>query len=443
MENDDYNNISTKWYIDNGWRNDNASIYYSVSAWVWSDKEISTVLMLKSNTENAGVSAFHSGGKKWEYMTVIYPYADNPESFELSLLNKYGTTVIKDITAVALRDNRFKEATGAFSEHLFTKKISSRKRILFVGGSTVKGHCSEPNTLPFIMQLKLESIYPGKYEVVNYGIDMYHLEGHLISYNTDPVLKDSLHSILPVNYIFQPLISSLKPDYVFVALSDWGSESCQLSFSCKSTAVQLELFCLNSCEVFGENNCNAVIDALLEYKTYPSEDNYKILKQIYLTAQQCSTTRMEKMKSYDFDTIGDVNIFNPINKNTNDFLEAYSGGNTYFRHLFNKFVSLIRNSSKIHGFTIPVDLVSLYTHEPQGYFMRLYGSQMYDGLCRELNNTGSLNCLDIDSLFQAKYSTLNYGDYLKAGIFCDGYHSTYRGLEFIADELFSYFKDEI
>ncbi|WP_420265527.1 hypothetical protein [Candidatus Magnetominusculus dajiuhuensis] len=442
IENTDYNRFSNKWTVDDDWRNKDKSVYYSVSAWVWSDTKVSAMLTLKSDTENLGVSFFHSGDKKWQYLTVIYPYGDNPEYFKIGLSNRYGTAYFRDITAVALRDNRFKEKTDLFSEHLFKDK-TSRKRILFIGASNVHSYTSLDDgyfsTIPFLLQSKLESIYPGKYEVVNYGLVSYGLESDLVSYKTNDLLTGPLYRVFGnnVSFVCEPSISSLKADYIFISLTPWGPSFQQMRLNRDG---QFKISCFNGCDSFnGKNNCNAVLDSLLKYINYPSVDNYKILQQTYSSAQQCSTVMDKIIK----DVNGDLYNLNNIDNN-NYFLDLYSGANSEFRYVVNKLVTLIGHSSKTFWFTMPTDLVmSRLSLNKSDYFSHLYGTKLSDDICRDLNDNKLLSCLDIDRFYQNEYSVLNLSDYSKIGIFFDLVHLTYRGNEFIADTLFSYFEGKL
>ena len=63
------------------------------------------------------------------------------------------------------------------------KKEANRIRIVIVGNSTVNGVASVAHhaTFPYLLQLKLETLYPGKFEVINYGIGAGGLLDQIIS----------------------------------------------------------------------------------------------------------------------------------------------------------------------------------------------------------------------------------------------------------------------
>ncbi|KWT84961.1 hypothetical protein [Candidatus Magnetominusculus xianensis] len=439
--NGDYTLFTNTWHIDTDWRNNEKNIYYSLSAWVWSDTELSTMLMLKSNTENIGVSAFHNGGRKWEYITVVYPYDDNPEYFEVSLLNRNGTALFRDVTGLALGDNRFQGVSvsrgGGFSERLYPNE-GKRKRIMLVGGSSIQGYGAFNRTVSIILQSKLETIYPGKYEVINYGMGGYRLEGDLISYDTDKMFNDTLLRLFRYNplfasiqqdFIYEPSIKSLKPDYIILSITPFHS----------SWAIN----CLDTCAIFnGYNNCNASLDALLKYKTYPTVSNYYALKQTYLSALECSNKYDERIKIDESSRAHNIDSV-ALNK----YYDLYSGTYTAIWYLVTSIANIFGQHSDVYAITMPINSYMIRINPDSKnysyYNTYLYESNVYSKVCRELNTKGIIGCLDIHQDFQRKYSSLDYNKYVETGYFFDNAHFSYRGNEYIADTIFSYLKAQL
>ena len=188
-----YINIPNKWQ--------SKLMNFSVSGWVWSDTPISTFFKIVSDTGREAMSAYHSGNGEWEYLTVVYPFSEIVTRFQISLVTKQETARFDKIKPVVIVDDRF----NIFCDNLKTlrEKITYRKgnriRIIMVGNSTVAGFGDSQNaSIPYILQSKLESLFPGKFEVINYGIGGWNLQSQIISLNTVFFYKDPYHlPILP------------------------------------------------------------------------------------------------------------------------------------------------------------------------------------------------------------------------------------------------------
>ena len=164
----------------------------AVSAWVWSDTPRSAYLRIEYDGEKTAESAFHSGSGKWEYLTVVAPYRITGEKLHLALRLRTGNARFRAPELLVVSDDRFDGILppqdiggGRLRERLAYKKDSNRYRIVVVGNSTVNGvaFASHHASLPYLLQLKLETLYPGKFEVMNYGIGAGGLLDQIISVN--------------------------------------------------------------------------------------------------------------------------------------------------------------------------------------------------------------------------------------------------------------------
>jgi hypothetical protein len=79
----------------------------SVSAWVWSDTPAGAFLKLSNLKGREAVSAFHSGGSRWENLTVVYPYDEKLSLLRVSLVTRIGTAKFGEIRPIATYDDRF------------------------------------------------------------------------------------------------------------------------------------------------------------------------------------------------------------------------------------------------------------------------------------------------------------------------------------------------
>ena len=153
--------------------------FVSVSAWVWSDAPRSAYIRLDYDGDKSAESAFHSGSGKWEYLTVVAPYSITGGKLRLALRLNTGEARFRTPDLLILADDRFDGILppqdiggGRLRERVSYKKNLNRYRIVVVGNSTVNGvaFVAHHASFPYLLQLKLETLYPGKFEVINYGV---------------------------------------------------------------------------------------------------------------------------------------------------------------------------------------------------------------------------------------------------------------------------------
>ena len=132
-DDDDYDQISTNLTIPVQWLEGKTS--FSVSAWIWSNKPLSSFLQVTSAQGKIATSDYHSGNGTWEFITVVYPFFAPSSSFKITLANKEGIAKFSDIRPLLLFDDRFENIPDACRP--FREKVSYRKenriRIVVVG----------------------------------------------------------------------------------------------------------------------------------------------------------------------------------------------------------------------------------------------------------------------------------------------------------------------
>lgn len=172
-------------HIPKQWQSAQAN--FSVSAWVWSDKTGVASLKIKSITGKDAVSAFHPGNGRWEYLTVVYPYPGLiEEKVEIHLVSMGGGVARFDkVQPIIIIDNRFEGVSDEcwpFRERVTYKK-GNRIRIVVVGNSTINGkaEAAKNATFSYILQSKLESLFPNRFEVMNYGLCGWNLPSQIVS----------------------------------------------------------------------------------------------------------------------------------------------------------------------------------------------------------------------------------------------------------------------
>lgn len=223
------------------------SRYISVSAWVKSAMPRSARLALDLNQGKRAESAFHSGSGKWVYLTVVAPYPVTGKELRVALRLEQGEARLKAPELLVTTDDRFDGALppqdiggGRLRERIAFKKDPHRLRIVVVGNSTVNGvaFVAHQASFPYLLQLKLESLYPGRFEVINYGVgaggllDQIVSIGHHFKFATEdgnyyislinPARYETASSASLVNAAKDAMsLAALKPDIIIIA-SMWN-----------------------------------------------------------------------------------------------------------------------------------------------------------------------------------------------------------------------------
>ncbi|MCO6429392.1 MAG: SGNH/GDSL hydrolase family protein [Deltaproteobacteria bacterium] len=116
---------------------------------------------------------------EWQDITMYFPHDSAEPNFSLQFQPAENTRVRNLRYIVAEYKHKFKD-DPSYMRNYFLK--GSRKRIAIVGNSTVYGAGAERGaSFPLLLQLKLETHFPGKYEVMNLGVPGVSFIGHIIS----------------------------------------------------------------------------------------------------------------------------------------------------------------------------------------------------------------------------------------------------------------------
>lgn len=286
------------------------NVNFSVHAWVWAEASLSASLKIESETGKKTESAFHPGGKRWVHLTVVHPFSEIVRELTVSVVNGYGKARFDKISALALEDDRFdriQDMPQRLRESVNYRK-NDRIRIVVMGHSNVYAVGVPKNaTFSYILQSKLESLYPGRFEVFNYGIDEGNLREQLIAMEDHFFLIRGLSNDMH-NYAFnaKPLrwvgddediyrntqenalsVKALEPDVVLIA-SMWN----EVSKDCFSSYSQMG-------SIGEEMAYIAYHRAFIDFLDNPSQETYSQADAIYRQAVRSGKGAKVPCSPYD------------------------------------------------------------------------------------------------------------------------------------------------
>jgi len=155
--------------------------------------------------------SFHSGDGKWHLLSVTLAPLFDYEKISLGVTTKTDNIEIGQANLIAAKRELFQSRDSLlfpqYRAPINYKKDESVTRIVCIGGSTT--FCITDNwdfeTYPYILEQKLNSLSPGKFEVLNLGIE---------AYDSRQLLECTLDKSAPdVEYNWL----DLKPDIVILA----------------------------------------------------------------------------------------------------------------------------------------------------------------------------------------------------------------------------------
>ncbi|MBF0521276.1 MAG: hypothetical protein HQK92_16310, partial [Nitrospirae bacterium] len=454
------------------------------------DTPLSTYLKLESGSKNIVTSAYHSGNGTWEYITVVYPFNKSETFFKISLINTKGIAKFYKVQPVVISDDRFYNpepdyfftSSEQFREKLNYKK-SSRIRILVLGNSTIYSICSSNNTsISYILQQKLESLYPGKFEVINYGIAAWNLQSQIVSLAygfyfrnvlLEPVLPEKLAFIRensPNAFVREAVdnksternpytVATLKPD-IIVQASMWNDLTEIIMWPGMKRKDNFDLSSTDNGSVVVQ-----YFKALYNYMDNPSEDNLKKAQSIHDFALKSTE---EKQK--------DVELFQRMNfKERHEFPGVTIAPLAFEEHLYNRVLSELIRGAKIayeyllneflvraHSYQVwnlvlpskgganymyyikrNPDFMKILPWDSERYYSRLWiESSIQQDIGHKLSSQYNLPFINLASEFSNQYDNLTASAYSNLDYFCDQIHFTYRGNEWLVDRLFMQMKDK-
>jgi len=141
---------------------------FFLSAWVKSNKKSYMILELNGKKY---YSYYYQGKGDWELITVMSSGFNkkHPVNINLTFVSE-DSAEFKEIKLILGRKVEDTFRKGECSDKI-TEKKSERYRILALGGSTTLRTCFKDvdSHWPYLLEQKLESQFPGEYEVFNFG----------------------------------------------------------------------------------------------------------------------------------------------------------------------------------------------------------------------------------------------------------------------------------
>lgn len=470
-EEDGVTRLSNRVYIPSEWQSDEMNV--SVSAWIWSDEPLSTFMEIISS-DSTSVSAYHPGNGKWEYLTVVFPFSRSflKGGFTVSLVSRKGTSKFSSVRPVVLIDDRFdglKDIELRFRERLTYRK-GGRIRVAIVGNSTIWGTGAPRNaTISYILQSKLESLYPGRFEVVNYGIGCWSLTNQIVSIKNNFVYKtwcNTADSRLTHDNIRDSSISlvkgedtesvtahqsnavtlaELKPDMILMG-SLWNDVIYTLFF---------DNWPANSATFDGVPLLNLYYRALYNYMDNPTAENHEIASLIYeMAAGNGEGAKGTLAPKHEKDVVGNDGFgkLEKIARLKQDFL-------------VNEFLTRVDGSARLVLFNLPskdagrtdemIDkapwflsrgafLISDTSKETlKGYF-HIFDTTSYidETVFTDNSKKHGLPFWNTKKTFVDEHKGVTVADYVNMEYFHDTIHFTYRGNQWIADRIFMYMQEQ-
>jgi len=439
----------------------------SASAWVWSDKPEGAYLKLSDRKGRSSISAFHSGSASWEYITVVFPYAERPENLRVSLLTMHGEGRFDHVKLLATYDNRFMKVLPDGCNPLrerVTYAKDRRIRIVVVGNSTVNGHAvaDKRASFPYILQLKLEALFPGKFEVMNFGLCGWHLPPQIITidktFNSNKACdgaawcagKDGQFSHKNVLTVEKnddnntPTIAELKPDIIIFA-GMWNDAWRVLKYAGWGIPP-------NADEVnrFGDTPASVeYLRAVFNYADSPSETNYQLATKKFEQAMKpLDSSLLSKLEFHDHLSI----------MRSEEFQMLVENASIKLAYLSEEFIGRAKKYGEVWAMTLPGRFGNAYKEVAD----KLYaGGQLskneldsflingyIDSVSEQIQNTETLSVsqkmnikvLNLSDVFHMEYEYMPISKKLMLGYFLtnieDNVHFAYRGNEWIADRMF-------
>jgi hypothetical protein len=461
-----YQDVSIKWLLD-------TTATLSLSAWVWSDASGGAFLKLSNLKGQESYSAFHSGASRWENLTVVYPYDQRPDVLRVSLLTTKGTSSFEEIKPIVTYDDRFTktlpDACAPLRERV-TYANDDRIRIVVVGNSTVNGHAvaNKRASFPYVLQLKLETYFPGRFEVINFGICAWHLPPQIITldkaFNSNKACdgaawcagKNGQFSHKAILVAEQnadkntPTISQLKPDVIIFA-GMWNDVWRSLKYSAWGIPPNPDEVNRN-----GETPSSvAYLQAVFNYADNPTKQNYQIADEMFEKAMRpVEPSTLASLQLSDYTSLRKSTEFNNLVENSS----------RKFRYLSEEFIRRAQHYADVWTATLPGRLGDSYeeagkklnragllpAEKIDNFLMNGYVDALTERIQnRELTLASSklgANLLDLSKSFQQQYEGMSISEQFTLGYFLenieDNVHFLYRGNQWIADQMFFGFLNE-
>lgn len=435
---------------------------FSASTWVWSDTPRSAYLRLDYDSDKNADSAFHTGSGKWEYLTVVAPYPIEGDLLKIALRANAGEVKFQAPDLLVMSDDRFGSILppqdiggGRLRERVSFQKDLSRIRIVVVGNSTVNGvaFVAHHATFPYLLQLKLETLYPGKFEVINYGIGAGGLLDQIVSVKhhfkfatndtnyylklINPARYETPNSLSLADASLDAIsLATLKPDIIIIS-SMWNDLDRLFNWE----VLERDYGSLTELLTLLDNPSPASFEAYQTKKT-------SVLGMI----KKRQTTLAPKNHSYAWSTDQNYEDLS----NDAQFFASSRWAEDKYSELLEAFVSRASGISTIWNLNLPAnggkkavdyfdrfpDLMlkadSLEKEKRKAIvFYRQFSGDIQSRVGNNIALKHHIPSLDLVHSYNAIIQDADSGEWAKLDYFVpDLIHFTYRGNEWIADEIF-------
>lgn len=436
--------------------------YVSVSAWVWSDKSGTAYLRLDYDKDKSAESAFHSGSGKWEFLTVVAPYVIAGDELRLTLALLAGEAKFKTPELLVLWDDRFVGILppqdiggGRLRERISFKKDLNRYRIVIVGNSTVNGvaFVAHHASFPYLLQLKLETLYPGRFEVINYGVGA----GGLI----DQIISVSHHFKFATNdtNYFQQLINPARYETPSTSSLINASRDAVSLTTLKPDIIIIASMWNDLDRLFNWHVMDRDYGALGDFLALldePSQATYKAYNQKKILLLK----EIEKKRA----DLNPINYSHAWSTNQNyfdlshdaQFYAASRKAEKKYEELLDTFVARARKISNVWNLVLPTNggnkALEFFDHFPDLMLKAdqlenekkkaiVFYRQVSAGIQSRAGHRVALKYgipnLDLVGSYNASIEDAEAAEWSKLNYFVpDLIHFTYRGNQYIADEIF-------
>lgn len=144
------------------------------SAWIKSDVEKNAYIGLEIDGQSDLQRQYHPGDGIWRMVSVVHGGHNEKLNVNVVLGIERHKAAFDNVRLVLGRLRKEAsleiESTVMRFRELVNKEKTGRYRILTLGGSTTYGHTEFYETWPYILEQKLNSYYPGQFEVINLGL---------------------------------------------------------------------------------------------------------------------------------------------------------------------------------------------------------------------------------------------------------------------------------
>ena len=340
---------------------------------------------------------------------------------------------------MVIHDDRFTNIADnltSFRERVTYKK-NNRIRIAVVGNSTINGIGAARNaTFSYVLQSKLESLFPGKFEVINYGICSWRLQAQIIS-------LESKFQYPSVDH--KTLLTFLSPNSNEVTLENIQPDIIMLGSFWNDIRYHEYMYPTAILDKDGTPYTEIVAKSLLNYMDGPDDINYKIAEFIYNSTMQEGEQLWAKLPP----TVDEMIKSKYHGK-------VISSATSYYTFLMKEFVERASKWGTVWTFTFPFKGGANYmryiksapqfmdtTHNPEHeYHSLMITREIEDSVIEKVSRDYGLPFVHLNAIFGRDHNSLHPVAYANLGYFSDILHFQYKGNEYLTDRFFMALRSE-